>query len=69
MKDAQERADRTLGEALRRPQSVSGVSTNPDIYYSGYQSEGFFLWRDRHYQSSSKKLFEWDTKTLLVILV
>ena len=32
MKDAQERADRTLEEALQRPESVSSVSTNPEIY-------------------------------------
>ncbi|XP_068727774.1 uncharacterized protein C10orf67, mitochondrial-like isoform X2 [Montipora capricornis] len=32
MKDAQERADTALEEALQRPESVSSVSTNPEIY-------------------------------------
>ncbi|XP_074624166.1 uncharacterized protein LOC141882136 isoform X5 [Acropora palmata] len=32
MKDAQERADRQLEEALQRKQSVSSVSTDPEIY-------------------------------------
>lgn len=32
MKDAQERADRELEEALQRKQSVSSVSTDPEIY-------------------------------------
>ena len=32
MRDAQERADKQLEEALNRPQSVSSVSTNPEVY-------------------------------------
>ena len=32
MRDAQERADRELEEAMQRPHSVSSVSTNPEIY-------------------------------------
>ena len=32
MRDAQERADKQLEEALNRPKSASSVSTNPEIY-------------------------------------
>ena len=32
MRDAQDRADRQLEEALNRPQSASSVATNPEIY-------------------------------------
>lgn len=32
MRDAQERADRQLEEALNRPKSASSVTTNPEIY-------------------------------------
>ena len=32
MRDAQERADKQLEEAMQRPYSVSSVSTNPEIY-------------------------------------
>ena len=32
MRDAQERADKQLEEALNRPKSASSVATNPEIY-------------------------------------
>ena len=32
MRDAQERADRELQDALNRPKSASSVATNPEIY-------------------------------------
>lgn len=32
MRDAQERADKQLEEALNRPKSVSSVATDPEIY-------------------------------------
>ena len=32
MRDAQERADQDLQDALNRPQSVSSVATNPEVY-------------------------------------
>ena len=32
MRDAQERADKELEEALNRPKSASSVATNPEIY-------------------------------------
>ena len=32
MRDAQERADKQLEDALNRPKSASSVSTNPEVY-------------------------------------
>ena len=67
MKDAQERADRTLEEALQRPESVSSVSTNPEIYELREEVEKLENKLDammnqlEDKENENRRLGEWET--------